>query len=114
MMPTEQLGRLRALDPASADAIDQIVAERVRQIESELWSPAHDDSHGAGQMAEAAGVYAIGAIDTDERPRVMNRYWPWSEDWYKPGAAARDLTKAGALIVAEMARLARVSAKAGA
>lgn len=33
--------------------IEAIAAERQRQIEKEGWTPEHDDTHGAGEMAEA-------------------------------------------------------------
>lgn len=92
-------------------AIDDIAAERRRQIEQEGWTPEHDDAHSCGEMSQAAGVYAIGSTLRPEQHRVMNRYWPWAGEWFKPKDPRRDLIRAGALIVAEIERLDRAAAK---
>ncbi len=44
-----------------------VQAERRRQVEAEGWTPKHDDEHADGQMAQAAGCYALhaGGIGTD-------------------------------------------------
>jgi hypothetical protein len=88
-------------------ALEDIAAERRRQVEVEGWTSEHDDEHTCGEMAQAAGVYAIGSLLPGERSRIMNRYWPWDGVWFKPRDARRDLVKAGALIVAEIERLDR-------
>lgn len=86
-------------------ALDDIAAERRRQIEVEGWTPAHDDEHVAGQMADAASCYAL-----YNYPRVIRtRFWPWDAEWWKPKDFRRDLVKAGALIVAEIERLDRAA-----
>lgn len=41
-------------------AIDEIAAERRRQIAVEGWTPEHDDGHADGEIAEAAACYCIG------------------------------------------------------
>jgi hypothetical protein len=78
--------------------VNEIAAERRRQIEQEGWTTEHDDQHTDGSLADAAAVY-LGA----EVP------WPasWSLEWYKPKNYRRDLIRAGALIVAEIERLDR-------
>jgi len=90
-------------------AINDIAAERRRQIEVETWTPGHDDQHDKGEMAHAAGCYALANhrrmvwIGGNEFPDL----WPWHKRWWKPGDRRRDLIKAGALIVAEIERLDR-------
>ncbi len=81
------------------DALADIAAERQRQIDSEGWTPAHDDEHTEGEMAEAAACYAGGS----------GIGWPWHPKWWKPSDKRRDLVKAGALIIAEIERLDRAS-----
>jgi len=87
-------------------ALDDIAAERKRQIEVEGWSVEHDDRHDCGEMADAAAVYAM-------QPsfricnHMLDNLWPWSREWWKPANRRRDLVKAGALIVAEIERLDR-------
>ena len=91
--------------------IEEIVAERKRQIESEGWTTKHDDEHNGGEMAMAASCYALHAA-----PASIHRFnagvplsWPnWDIKWWKPTNPRRDLVKAAALIVAEIERLDRV------
>lgn len=90
-------------------AIDDIAAERQRQISAEGWTPDHDDAHGSGEMAKAAACYALNAGRAPEYRdnSFVRSYWPWEFSWWKPTTARRDLVKAGALIVAEIERLDR-------
>ncbi|PZQ21140.1 MAG: hypothetical protein DI569_12810, partial [Sphingopyxis macrogoltabida] len=46
-------------------AIDDIAAERRRQVEAEGWTPDHDDEHGDGSLAAAAATYAFSAATAD-------------------------------------------------
>lgn len=89
-------------------AIDDIAAERRRQIEVEGWSSEHDDAHAGGEMADAAACYAHGELIQDE---ADGRLWPWSEDWWKPKDRRSDLVRAAALLVAEIDRIDRQSAR---
>jgi hypothetical protein len=98
-------------------AIDDIAAERSRQVTQEGWSPAHDDEHVNGEMATAAAVYALHpfhwhfVIESRSGRRLMSwrDFWPWSEAWFKPTNRRRNLVKAAALIVAEIERLDRAA-----
>ncbi len=95
--------------------LDEIAAERRRQIEVEGWTPEHDDKHHGGELATAAAAYAYAAgVDDAQRApfvggRLAPRGWPWSLEWWKPTTRRRDLIKAGALIVAEIERLDRAN-----
>ncbi len=86
-------------------AIDDIAAERRRQIEVEGWTPEHDDSHSDGQLVAAAISYAYSGWR-----RIHTRPWPWEPSWWKPTTPRRDLVKSGALIAAEIDRLDRLAA----
>lgn len=95
----------------SRSAINDIAAERQRQIDVEGWTPDHDDQHASGQLAAAAGSYALA-----KHPRLLwvggNEFpltWPWHRRWWKPKDRRRDLIRAGALIVAEIERLDRAA-----
>lgn len=115
--------------PPTADgwrtkAADDVLVERKRQVEAEGWTPEHDDQHDRGEMARAAGLYALiaGADPTNLRnaeqgygmgdvyQEVMNRLWPWSRSWFKSTTRRRNLVKAGALILAEIERIDRLPA----
>jgi len=107
-------------------AIDDIAAERIRQIEKEKWTAAHDDNHGTGEIALAAATYAYAATlhrtEVDFHKKRLDQgiergtvsiiayLWPWGAAWFKPGSKRRMLVKAGALIVAEIDRMDREKA----
>lgn len=113
--------------------IEEIEAERERQVAEEGWTAEHDDEHGRGQMACAAAAYAyFGSLpDNDkfgekDRARGTDRgsfvrfmitqlfpvwgtaYGGWGWEWWKPTNRRRDLIKAAALIVAEIERIDRL------
>lgn len=89
-------------------AIEEIAAERKRQIEVEGWMPEHDDGHGGGDLAYAAASYALCSAGHYPDPiHYMPGFWPWAPDRWKPQTPRRDLIRAAALIVAEIERLDR-------
>lgn len=91
---------------------DRILAERLRQMDVEGWTPEHDDvEHKNGELALAAWSYltecaAFGGDPCGDEPPDG---WPWDASWWKPSPdAVRNLEKAGALIAAEIDRLLRI------
>lgn len=105
----------------SNPAVHDIEAERIRQVTSEGWTPEHDDEHDDGELAQAAMCYACPprSLIRHRRPGRLNTdvptYWPWHWSWWKPCPEdrRRELVKAGALIVAEIERLDRITSKEG-
>lgn len=95
--------------PPSSAGMIAIKAERRRQIAEEGWTAEHDDAYRLGELLSAAHAYA----DEPGAKGVPPGSWPWSSLWWKPGSKARDLTKAGALCLAELDRMARRGAVAG-
>lgn len=109
-------------------AIEEIAAERKRQIEVEGFDPDRDDLiHSNGGLAYAALAYtahataAAGLMDSKSKKQMKiytdtpaPKYWPWHKFWWKPKSPRRDLIRAAALIVAEIERMDRVVAKDGA
>lgn len=96
--PPAQVGVDAAgVSKAAAD----VLAERRRQVEVEGWTPSHDDEHTDGEMAVAAGCYAMDS----------GAYWPmsWDYGWWKPKDRRQNLVRAGALIIAEIERLDRAA-----
>lgn len=89
-------------------ALAAIAMERMRQIDSEGWEPAHDDRADRGQLGRAAAVYALTGVGVAPPTGL----WPWAATWFKPKNRRRDLIRAGALIVAELERLERASGSA--
>ncbi len=101
------------------NGIELIAAEHQRQIEREGFTLQHDDSERPGALTMAAVCYATIAGSSDGMRDMLRysvpRYWPqhWRNSWWKPGqdnthaARIRELTKAGALLAAEIDRLQR-------
>ncbi|WP_242015447.1 hypothetical protein [Pseudomonas nitroreducens] len=92
-------------------------AERRRQVEAEGFDASHDDMATKGQIARAAGCYALhaGGIGTDWPEGIRNGaalFWPWDEEWWKPKPPRENLVRAGAMIIAEIERLDRAAAPA--
>lgn len=95
--------------------IDEIAAERRRQIEAEGWTPEHDDEHDRDHaLPRAAACYAIAGTAAGNGPfwithlQVPQQVWPYRWEW-KPYDRRRNLVRAAALIVAEIERLDRAS-----
>ena len=94
--------------------VELIAVERQRQVEGEGWTEGHDNSHVDGELAKAAAAYAWpGDMDSRDGRRVHRSVlWPWEDGW-SPGDRVRELTKAGALIAAEIDRIERARAAGG-
>lgn len=89
-----------------------VLHERQRQINIEGFNAAHDDAHISGEIARAAGCYAIAsALDTENALHVIFvRYWPWAFKWWKPKDRRSDLVRSAALAIAEIERIDRAAA----
>ena len=91
---------------------DLIAQERQRQIDGEGYDAGHDDEHDMGELAAAAMCYADLAVDVEISAigdkEFTVQWWPFADNEWKPSDdVVRDLTKAGALIAAEIDRLQR-------
>lgn len=114
-----------------------IAVERERQVSEEDWTPEHDDTHASGELADAAVVYASPRVlyvrddHTFGLGVTFRDIWPQGWDVFKanyagrtdrhgldrdkvreineakPARRIRELTKAGALLAAEIDRLQR-------
>ena len=85
--------------------IELITEERTRQIEKEGWTPSHDDNHDNGELAGAGACYALWNWSRTDAERLF----PFNTEWLKTSDdQIRNLTKAGALIAAEIDRLNRL------
>lgn len=120
--------RARTADREDGAAL--IAAERRRQVEAEGWTATGDDRHAQGELALAAACYATPADSRTMEARLAQpsgddrgdrgRWseapagWPWNPDYWKPTAdRIRELTKAGALLAAEIDRLRRAAVEGG-
>lgn len=87
-----------------------IAQERLRQVEVENWTVAHDCEYVEGLLVRAAIAYTkvlthaeyYAPPDGNEIPPE----WPFDDGWWKPSSdKVRNLVKAGALLAAEIDRL---------
>jgi len=92
-----------------------IAEERARQISQEGWTPEHDDKHTHHELIHASSSYllatAIGIPGDSPSACFTPPQWPWERAWWKPADPICNLTKAGALIAAEIDRLQRLAVK---
>lgn len=88
-------------------AIEDIATERQRQLDKEGFTAERDDAYRDGQLARAAAAFLL---STAGNPLALEA-WPsdWDNVWLKYTHRRQALVKAGALIIAEMERLARIA-----
>jgi hypothetical protein len=83
-----------------------ITLERLRQTKIIGWTPEHDDTHDNEELIQAAACYM--AASAEFVTNMEHIVWPWPDGW-QPSTKIRNLTKAGALLAAEIDRLQRVA-----
>ena len=92
-------------------AAEDVFAERARQVLEEGFGPQRDvELYGDRELAKAAICYAFpvfGGSRDDSNGRPIPDNWPWHTAFWKPSTPRRNLVKAGALILAEIARIER-------
>lgn len=95
----------------SLPVVEEVAAERMRQIVVEGFTPEHDAEHSNGELALAAAVYAAyHQLPVADRTEFANGMWPW-DGWFKPKTRRQALIRAAALLVAEVERLDRLEAE---
>ncbi|MDR3671601.1 MAG: hypothetical protein P4L36_12200 [Holophaga sp.] len=115
----QKLQQLETLGGAAElEAVELLLAERIRQVDGEGWTPAHDDvERREGQLAAAGASYALAVAQKavvhartgrlDVRPSAPHARWPFSPLAWKPTGMRRMTVKGGALVLAELARQVR-------
>lgn len=98
---------------AAASGEGLVRKEVFRQLVSEGWTEEHDDRHEKGELLLAAISYAGAVAWPDENPEKGKPRpcddWPWARKWWKPSdEPIRNLVKAAALVIAEIARRRRL------
>ena len=91
-------------------ALEDVIAERTRQISQEGWTLEHDDGWAGDELSRAAACYAMNAFSKYYLGTVPER-WPWSSKWWKRTNPRRDLVKAGALILAAIEQFDRLEGR---
>ena len=99
--------RLRSAAEGPMSVLDEVAAERQRQI-GKGYDAAHDDRHDDGMLGGAAGLIALGSPDYiddyNSAPDVAHHvFGKYSDD------RRRQLIISAAMIVAEIERLDRAS-----
>lgn len=94
-----------ASNPSSG--VELIAVERERQVNRLGWTDEHDDEHVSGELAEAACFYAL-ARRVRKMPGSVRPAWPFTGPAPMPADPVVELTRAGALIAAEIDRLQRL------
>ena len=89
--------------------IEYITQERKRQIFEEDWDGENDDKYRDDELPRAAVAYATPAGLRLFGLNGLPNHFPFDKEWWKPSPDDRikELSKAGALIAAEIDRLER-------
>lgn len=87
--------------------LQEIQAERRRQIEVEGFDVAHDDEHDTEALFNAGYAYYSHTIGKCIYDHGVPTCWPWEAHWWKPKDRHRNLVRAGALMLADQERWAR-------
>lgn len=115
----EKLARMEAYGgTAELEAVDLVLAERIRQVEEEGWTPGHDDQERReGQLAAAGASYALAVHQKalthvrtgvlSVKPSAAHPSWPFSPLAWRPATLRRMTVKGTALVLAELARQVR-------
>jgi hypothetical protein len=102
-----------ALAQFSRLVAEELLAERLRQVNAEGYDADHDDVHDRDELALGAAYYALPASVRQWMDGNDVKLWPFADE-AKSEDRRRDLIKAGAMIVAEIERLDRAMAGAAA
>ena len=121
--PADAIAGARSLDgirAISGPAIVRVLRERLEQIERHGHDAAHDDVHDAGEIGHAAFAYLAAGLSADMRGALgpladsaaalaatADAVWPWEPELFRPHDYETCLTKAAAMILAELDRVAR-------
>jgi hypothetical protein len=95
-----------------SEGVDLIAAERRRQVEEEGWTAEHDEQWINDQLSRAAACYALAGTAPTRGLVCLRDLWPWDNCWWRPKTRVANLVRAGALIAAELDRMARAEAQA--
>lgn len=88
------------------EGVARVAVERDRQRYK--FDDAHDDAHDDRELAKAALCYLVESMGGEFGGFVQPpEGWPFGSESWQPGERVDDLTKAGALIAAEIDRLLR-------
>lgn len=91
------------------NGVGLIAQERERQVTKLGWTAEHDLEHKNGELAIAAACYALPKTFRDSLEKLEGYaapvWWPFDDASWKPAERIKDLTRAGALIAAEIDRL---------
>jgi hypothetical protein len=106
-MSLRYLGTKGPLAMPEATGAELIAAERRRQVEEEGYSSEHDAQHSDMDLVVAAIAY-LDDLVCPRKGHPLPAVWPWEPSSWKPTPAdlVRQLVKAGALLAAEIDRLA--------
>lgn len=97
----------RQIDPRTVRAAMDVLGERRRQTEEKGYTAERDAAYTKGELARAAAAYAMASAGYVRLG--AETLWPWSASTWKPGEKRRALVKAGALVLAEIERLDRLT-----
>lgn len=95
----------KAMGVMNSEGVKLITKERERQIDVKGWSEEHDKQHNRGELSDLAACYALRPYWRKRISTPMINPFAFKDFKPDPNNRVRELTKAGALIAAEIDRL---------
>lgn len=119
-LPKNEIIKLFARTIQSTAGVQLIAKERLRQIHVEHHSKEGDIvNNEANTLSNAALCYLIPPdqreeVEDPDGVSLLEYFWPWESIYFKPTPddRMRELTKAGALVAAEIDRIMAINVKA--
>lgn len=94
---------------SARSVLANVYNERLNQIFNNGYDANHDDTHSRAELLYAAVTYLLAAAQPDVADYIVQTYWPFELEYFKPNAIPqRMLTVAAAFIVAEIERINRL------
>lgn len=106
-----EVKQIAATDMSGNKAINDVIAERYRQIFVEGFTHELDDQRDPKDLVLAGSAYAINAATTLGgyliAPNFIPGQWPFPRLWWKPKTPREDLIRAAALLIAAIEHIDR-------
>lgn len=94
---------------SARSVLTSVYNERLNQIFNNGYDANHDDMHGNAELLYAAVTYLLAAVQPDVADHIVQTYWPFELEYFKPSVIPQKmLTVAAAFVVAEIERINRL------
>ena len=91
----------------------ELIKERIRQVDEEGFTSQDDDGRQDGSLSLGAAAYCVIGTVKNQMARLLWSSGLFDPKMFKPAGRRRNLVKAGAMILAEIESIDRVTKRFG-